>query len=76
MNTASIIRSALVAGVLGLAAFASVAPASASTVTKQQITTFDAFGNRITKTRVVRTDDFGDRISTVRVIRTSGLGVF
>ena len=55
---------------------AGLSAAAASTVTKQQVSTVDAFGNRITKTRVVRTDDFGDRISTVRVIRTSGLGVF
>ena len=55
---------------------AGLSAASASTVTKRQVTHLDAFGNRITKTRVVRTDDFGDRISTVRVIRTSGLGAF
>ena len=70
MNTVSIIRSVLVSGVLGLAALGSVAPASASTVIRQQVTQFDAFGNRITKTRVVGTNDFGGRFAAVRVSRT------
>src|SRR4029077_20605425 len=74
MNTASIIRSVLVSGVLGLAALGSVAPASASTVIRQQVTQFDAFGNRITKTRVVGTNDFGGRFAAVRVSRTDAFG--
>src|SRR5215217_8078417 len=70
---------------------AGLSAASASTVSKQQVTRIDAFSNRITKTRVVKTNDFGDRVSavrvsrtdefgnrvsTVRVVRTSGLGGF
>src|SRR4051812_25648251 len=74
MNTTSIIRTALVSGVLGLAALGSVAPASASTVTRQQVTTIDAFGNRITRTRVVKTNDFGDRVAAIRVSRTDPFG--
>jgi len=71
MNTASLIRSVLVSGVLGLAALGSVAPASASTVIRQQVT---QFGNRITKTRVVGTNDFGGRFAAVRVSRTDAFG--
>src|SRR6185295_11274361 len=55
---------------------AGLSAASASTVSKQQVTSVDAFGNRITKVRVSRTDAFGNRVSTVRVVRTSGLGGF
>ena len=75
MNTASIIRSVLVSGVLGLAALGSVAPASASTVIRQQVTQFDAFGNRITKTRIIKRDDFGNPIASgFGVSRTDAFG--
>jgi len=53
---------------------AGLSAASASTVSKQQVTRIDAFGNRITKTRVVRTNDFGDRVSATRVSRTDLFG--
>ena len=88
MHTASVIRSAVVAGFLGLTAFASV-PASASTIIKQQVTRVGPFGGRVTATRVIKRDDFGgrvvatrvsrtdifgNRVSTTRVVRTSGFG--
>src|SRR3954452_18131458 len=65
---AKITLAALALSLAGLSA------ASASTVSKQQVTRVDAFGNRITKTRVVRTNDFGDRVSAVRISRTDAFG--
>src|SRR3954471_1223235 len=53
---------------------AGLSAASASTVSKQQVTSVDAFGNRITKVRVSRTDDFGNRVSAVRLSRTDLFG--
>ena len=62
------------AAMLGAVAITSISAASANTITKQKVISFDDFGNRVVKIRIVETDDAGNTIVKMRMIKTDPFG--
>jgi hypothetical protein len=54
--------------------FALNSAACAGTISEQQVTSMDDFGNRVTKTRIVKFDDFGNPSLAVRIVRADPFG--